>query len=779
MNKMSPGIQEAHQLVRGIPGKIQNKLKELFYGIQTRELRLVEDAAASLAGIDVFPGLTTVEQKIALAKIWVLVLQEALMCTTPPDFAMYVPNLAAFSRFFGGCGDVAEVYPLLQEPLRTAEHFLLTAYDESGGEGSALILDDIYVKHMQALLPAIKTEGFGQWLMGEEAGVFFAEVLSRWVHHLGWFLRRRRKEAFVVLLEVMVKILGWRPEWKATCPELFSLPAFYRQAFFLESATGESPIETFAKRIQGDLSPTGKTVLADLITSCGKGAAKVIAEARKAAEPEELTVEVALRIALEEIMGDGAISSEEERVMQSLREYLGVPAEVFQTLFQRIAQEKQARQIEDLDRDFNPEEFLYRVIKKAAEDGVITDDEKAILRKIGHALTLDQVMFNRAMERVRAERRDKPAEGSPLLRNVAECFAQEGLVGQVFKGEKAGISLARIGELFRTMKLKLEVRQPGRSEELIGRVTSVTDFFYEPHLYSQPVLAVFIDGSSVHPMRLQLLGRQLIAFFNQSVQDMAEKGLTCCDGEALTLLNRWTGSPVRLHQVFLDGGMLRFVDGIEQQHGKFTIALVHFPSLTPYCVVPMAGGMDHSGKLSLAWTLIGEGRNEEAIAALSSVRQEQPGLFNTFSFLGTAYRNMAQNRIDPEGNFTKAVACFERELELNPGAVEAMVGLGIICKQKNDWSGALSWLEKAGAASPGCIAALGTLASVKYQVDPRKGAYRGELPDYLEPLLGIMYRTHFLHPEFRKLVDGFSRECQVDVLARIRSYAGPVGEDFD
>jgi len=119
--------------------------------------------------------------------------------------------------------------------------------------------------------------------------------------------------------------------------------------------------------------------------------------------PPQLTVEFVYRTALEEIMGDSNLSHEEEEVLKNLRDFLEIPPEQYQAIFQEVATLNAQGQSKKHDRDFSPEAFLFALLERTVADGKIDDDERAILAKVANGLMLSQDTFAQVFEQVKAK----------------------------------------------------------------------------------------------------------------------------------------------------------------------------------------------------------------------------------------------------------------------------------------------------------------------------------------------------------------------------------------
>lgn len=119
-------------------------------------------------------------------------------------------------------------------------------------------------------------------------------------------------------------------------------------------------------------------------------------------ESDELTPEYVYQAALEEILGNGEISREEETVLQSLRDFLEIQPDVYQRLFETTRRRIQDMETLPLQRDFAPEPFLFKIFRRTIQDGTVTAGEKDIIQKVCRALMIDRETVERVFTRAKA-----------------------------------------------------------------------------------------------------------------------------------------------------------------------------------------------------------------------------------------------------------------------------------------------------------------------------------------------------------------------------------------
>jgi tetratricopeptide (TPR) repeat protein len=107
---------------------------------------------------------------------------------------------------------------------------------------------------------------------------------------------------------------------------------------------------------------------------------------------------------------------------------------------------------------------------------------------------------------------------------------------------------------------------------------------------------------------------------------------------------------------------------------------------------------DVSASINLAGAYILVGKQRLAVPILEEACQREPANAMLWTNLGAAYLDRPPY-VTPEGQ-EKAIAAFERALELNPAAPNVSYNLGLICKDRDELERALGHFRDARRADP-------------------------------------------------------------------------------
>lgn len=115
----------------------------------------------------------------------------------------------------------------------------------------------------------------------------------------------------------------------------------------------------------------------------------------------DLTREDVFRFCLEEIIRDGALADKEKEVLNQMKIVLDVTPEEYQQIFKEVQLNFRKPQVVGGD-DMQEQSLYRRVLDRVVADGKISDDEKALLRKVASVLMITpdehQKLMREAME---------------------------------------------------------------------------------------------------------------------------------------------------------------------------------------------------------------------------------------------------------------------------------------------------------------------------------------------------------------------------------------------
>jgi hypothetical protein len=455
------------------------------------------------------------------------------------------------------------------------------------------------------------------------------------------------------------------------------------------------------------------------------------------------------RVALIEIMGDGVITSSEEQTIQDLRSYLGISEARYQSIFQEISEAKMARRAPQLERDFDAEEFFYRILRKAVEDGTVTAAEKQILVQVCNALLLDREVYTKAMTRVVQERR-KPElamlDGTECVSTDLAMLLQHFLLAARVKAAVLDEASHAILESVRA-SLRQERAKAASDfdvlpdhEEGSGKV--VAGFFHVPALCSVPLCCCFVDTDRFHFFRRQLAGEKLLVHVTG-------------DRTALVLHNLGLERSLTVPCITSADNVQSLFSAAGSDHPSFLLVALHMPSLVPFHLSSHSGIPDTTGMLDQAGQHYAAGKFETGTAVLRELRQRHPGLPFVSWRLGQGYRLLAEQGIEPVTNLMKAREAQNVELSLNPHFPNALVELARLALLEKKPADALPFAGQAVQFAPGHLAGLSVLLHSFLAVSAFPCRINTAMPADPVSLLGRMNDIFPGHPLFLSALAAF------------------------
>ncbi|NLI77750.1 MAG: tetratricopeptide repeat protein [Candidatus Riflebacteria bacterium] len=757
-----------------LPAPVRPVFADLVAAVESGQGNRIESLARKLQGLEPWTNLAGTEARLAMGGLCHALLQEVFDTLPAGDARGYRSLLTLTVKAGEGLGDVPGLRDLVPGLFRQAE--LLARAFVDPGTGEETRHDQLYEIAIHGVRDWLASAGLRSWLALEGSREILVSQVSRWMRDLANHLQNRREDPFFHLLDTLLTAQAALPAWAPSFGGLAFLVPAARKAFHDRPLTGEDRFGALFAAHAGRASPDLRPEFDRLVQAWQRGLIPPTPPVHRFTDSPELTVEFVYRSALEEILGDGRVTAEEEVVLQSLRDFLEIPPHEFQRIFQEVTDRKQANQLPVLDRDFSAEEFLFRILEKMMEDGQISEAEREIIRRVSNALLVSQDTLARVFRRVKETGQtvsQSLGEETRLERRrvieAADQVEREGRARSLFFTEQGQRVLGRVKEIFDAFRAT--TRQAGKDKEaaLLSRF-SVTAFFCEPQAFPVPVIAVFVDGPNVHPLRLRFKGGRLGTWFATDAATLVGAGNLDAAGKALVVENEALGFPVGLQNVLLEEDLLRFLRGIDAAGGKYAFLLVQHGFLSPVALIPRKGWVDASGLTQTGLGLLADGLPEEAAALFAELHRRQPRLHDTWTRIGQCHAALALRGTDPGRHLPLAREAFQKELELDPAAWKAMLGLGRLAKQAERWDESVQWLKKALEAAPAAIPVLGELVTTLYDRDRRDGIRFSGIPEYLPLYLGRAHGILPGHPVVVSLLEHFGRIFQADLPRVFRQF---------
>jgi len=228
-------------------------------------------------------------------------------------------------------------------------------------------------------------------------------------------------------------------------------------------------------------------------------------------------------------------------------------------------------------------------------------------------------------------------------------------------------------------------------------------------------------------------------------------------GKALVLENEALEFPIALQTIFLEDDLQRFLAGVEESEGKYAIMLVQHSFLAPVAFFSQKGWIDSTGLVQIGLGSVADGLLDEAVSLFSELQHRLPRLHDVWGGIGLCHTTMATRGEDPERNLAAASEVYQKELDLNPSAWKAMLGLGLLEKKKERWNEAVQWLKQALEVAPVSVQVLTNLVATLYDRDLQEGISFSGLPEYVQKYLGHAHGIMPNHPAVVSLTDHFGK----------------------
>lgn len=759
------------QRIALLPAEAQGPWRELARSLDGDNDKRVELTLKKVTDSDVFsmPGK---EQVVPVAQFLLLAVRDAYARPRSGQFERYTSLLPVFTEFLGRQArhpDLADHPKLL---LTLGEQFVLAFHDPEAG--TTVAFDNFYEFQMQNVRAFLASPGFKGWRTQPGTEEFLKACVGRWLVHLGNFARNRREKAFLNLLDTALLLLRSVPELLPQFQPIALLLPGAKKTFHFLYAEGEDAIARLLGRARQASTGEVQGAIREWTDLYTIGALPEVPRTGEMEESPDLTVPYIYRSLLEEVLGDGTISSEEEWVVKSMRDFIEISNERYQKIFDQVQEARKLGKLTVLDRDFSPRAFLHRILTKTVEDGVITDEERALVGQTANALLLNQETLAEVFAQVKDEFKAKGGPPPTVSRELARLHdlvrytAMEERIRSVLVSDRGMRIYQKAGKMLAQLRQEAKQQAPERAAELLGQ-WPVVCFFFEPQVYLYPVIMLFIESPNVHPARLEFKGGRIDVEFLEEVTGTAGEDTWVTDRPVLRLYNEGFEAEIPVKAVLVGDGLHTFIEGCQEETGgRYALMIMHHSRMASILALQKAGQLDFSATLAEARRALAAARHQEAVTLLAALHQRSPGLFDVQYWLGVAHEQMSARLPDQTDLREKALGFYRKELALNPGSDKAMRAIGRLLAEAGRTDEALDWLRKACEAAPASVQNLVTLVETAYKRDQAAGIKADSPPDYILKTLGEAFHLHPAHPRVRRLVDEFSVRFGLDLAAQFR-----------
>ncbi|RCK79396.1 MAG: hypothetical protein OZSIB_0036 [Candidatus Ozemobacter sibiricus] len=759
------------QRVDQMPPDAQGAWRDLVRALEAGHDKRVELALKKATATDVFT-MPTPEQAVPVAQFLFLAVRETYARPHTGQFELYTTLLPAFTEFL--CRQAR--HPDLKDHpkllLTLGDQFALAFHDPA--QGRTVAYDNFYEFQMQNVRDFLASPGFKGWRAQPGTDEFLKAIVGRWLVHLGNFARNRREKPFLNLLDTALLLLRTVPELLPQFQPIVLVLPGAKKTFHYLYAEGEDAIAKLLGRAKAASNAELQAVIREWIDLYTIGALPEVPRTGEMEESPDLTVPFVYRSLLEEVLGDGVISAEEEWVVKNMRDFVEISNERYQKIFDQVQEARSLGKLPVLDRDFSPRAFLHRILTKTVEDGVITNDEKALIGQVANALLLDQAtlaeVFAQVKEEFKARGGPPPTVGRDLekLHDLVRYTAMEERIRSVLVSDRGMKIYHKAGKMLAQLRQEAKQRAPDRAAELLGQ-WPVVCFFFEPQVYLYPVIMLFIESPNVHPARLAFKGGRIDVEFLEEVASRKGEDVWVADRPLIRFVNEGFEAEIPVKGVLVGDSLQNFIEGCrEETHGRYAIMIMHHSRMASILALQKAGDLDFSGTFAEARRLLASARHQEAITLLSALRQRSPAMHEIAYWLGVAHEQMLARLPDQTELRARALAFYRQELALNPASDKAMRAIGRLLAEEGQVDEAVTWLRRACEAAPASILNLVTLVEISFKRDLAAGHHLDAPPDYILKTLGEAFHLHPTHPRVRRLVDEFSVRFGLDLAAHFR-----------
>ncbi|HNX74453.1 MAG TPA: hypothetical protein PLM07_08125 [Candidatus Rifleibacterium sp.] len=420
-----------------------------------------------------------------------------------------------------------------------------------------------------------------------------------------------------------------------------------------------------------------------------------------------LSVETIYSAALKDIMADENLSNEEKEIIRNLREFVPIPPDLYQRIFDQTRKEKSLAPASD-GGEFNPETFMQRLIADYA--GNLNDLTVEMLLCTGDALMLSRKQVKQWLEVARQSPKAPQSCGVALTwpgifpgcqKAIARLDECEALEAELRASPAFAKIEARAAELWEIMKSATRETAPDHIDTMMAR-NSFTAFLSDPGVVKVPTIIYFVFSPMIHHARLQFKGENLQVYLEVPIEKLQSVKIPFVEGNILSLYNCDLDRAIS-SQFYCKEGSENFAEGLRQSQGNYRVAVVGYPSLTPIKIFNKTGYIDVSGRFANINALFSQQKYAETIQACEALAKDQPALGQVSYMLARTYKTLAVNDIEPEKNLALAKTHYHEELNKVANSLDALLGLGIICKRCGEFAEAERWFELAFKTSPSCI----------------------------------------------------------------------------
>ncbi len=488
-----------------------------------------------------------------------------------------------------------------------------------------------------------------------------------------------------------------------------------------------------------------KNLLSDCQNELPQGWGNALMEAYSRGEADDGTAnssEIVLNVEwvytelLKEIAGDGVLSSSEEEVIRNMRNYLEISNDSYQRIFNKVTQLPKST-----DRDFDPCVFFKSIVKIAMADGILEDDEKALLATTANALSVDREVVMKIFQEVV----NMPKEQNEFAQSTSESYIPEDL-------KASWINSMKLKKAIKSDPSGAKITED--SQNTLDKPGAWLSLLENSEEFEYPVFIHLVSDLNRDEYRKQYKGGTISLSWNHTQQSHMIVNNRSIVSEM------FASFPAGTDESSLK---TRISSALQKADDKYGIALLSFPSCSTLFFTSVDSGIDLTGELDRLNFMLNQGAFPE-ISELDNLVNSQKGIAEAVRTRGLTRMHLAKAHIK-SGEENEAAALlndaakdFESMISKWPSFPEGYVGLAMVNRTECDGLGkeekmaeAIKHLEKAVEINPANISTRITYAfygSLLWADDPAR------LIEFEKQQLGFLFG---FQPDAQQLVGLFNQ----------------------
>ncbi len=633
---------------------------------------------------------------------------------------------------------------------------------------------DLYSFCLNEIRVLLKSAGYKEWIT-EHGSAHIRENIENSFYDLINFIRNKREICFLALLDYLFFLSTQYAEMKNN---LDTLGFILMKDSYVLMKNRQNIIEII-QTYQSEFTDSDHVILLSRIKDHLLNRKKTGAKAEN--KSQELTLENVYSDAFENFVENGLISEDEKLALQELQTFIPISSESYRGVIKKYSTKIKSKQ--SSTEKFNREEFLYHLMVKALEDGILSSGEKEIIAKVCKSFKMEsssiQTLFEKAKEEVSQLEKPQAADGNPIneqlisknnkvyLERLDQESVEERAINSIISGKtytsQKTFNLIQSIYAEDDQYLSKEPKEWFVRTENLGKSDfTIIDFWVD----EKPVILVYSDFKNLHPLRLKFRGSDIDVCFSKEILKHLN-GQECRDKIELKWYNRCLDSPVLLEGITLFQNVPVFLEAVEKNGGFFQIALIDYTQKKTFQVINKAGYIDPSGLMNKSLELIEDRDISKAINILSVMQKNYPTMHGINYSLGFCRKLLALQQNTDENNI-KALGFYRNELDLNPQSISTLSNFGVIQKRINKLDAALKYMKNAVELNPFYITARVNLLALKITLSNQSAESKGQVLEDVVDCLSVPYQIAPISPILLTMIYRLEKKLSLDIDGKLK-----------